>query len=164
MYRFSLAKYRMAAYTETARASTVQPSGLTCSEAVTCVRSCQLLTGYMCAFERETEAPATGLHRSALHERQRLFFVLVTCREPFVRKCAFDVGDYGLGFCTFPLSLGCDCLGHIHYFDAVLNNTKVSCPTSFTICYIHAFLQLFAGLVTRRRSFLPRKFLTWVQL
>ncbi|MEW5306570.1 MAG: hypothetical protein WDW36_009026 [Sanguina aurantia] len=45
-------------------------------------------------------------------------------REPFVRKCAFDVGDYGLGFCTFPLSLGCDCLGHIHYFDAVLNNTK----------------------------------------
>lgn len=34
-------------------------------------------------------------------------------REPFVRKCAFDVGDYGLGYCTFPLSLGCDCLGHI---------------------------------------------------
>lgn len=44
--------------------------------------------------------------------------------EPYIRKCAFDVGDYGLGFCSFPLSLGCDCLGHIHYFDATLNNSK----------------------------------------
>ncbi|KAG2429578.1 hypothetical protein HXX76_010813 [Chlamydomonas incerta] len=45
-------------------------------------------------------------------------------REPYVRKCAFDVGDYGLGYCTFPLTLGCDCLGHIHYFDATLANSK----------------------------------------
>ncbi|KXZ45138.1 hypothetical protein GPECTOR_58g587 [Gonium pectorale] len=45
-------------------------------------------------------------------------------REPYVRKCAFDVGDYGLGYCTFPLTLGCDCLGHIHYFDATLPNSK----------------------------------------
>ncbi|PNH10594.1 Copper amine oxidase 1, partial [Tetrabaena socialis] len=45
-------------------------------------------------------------------------------REPYVRKCAFDVGDYGLGYCTFPLTLGCDCLGHIHYFDATLSNSK----------------------------------------
>mmetsp|Transcript_71430 Transcript_71430/g.225594 ORF Transcript_71430/g.225594 Transcript_71430/m.225594 type:complete len:376 (+) Transcript_71430:194-1321(+) len=43
---------------------------------------------------------------------------------PFERKCAFDVGDYGLGFCTDSLELGCDCLGHIHYFDAVLNNSQ----------------------------------------
>ena len=42
----------------------------------------------------------------------------------FQRKCAFDVGDYGLGFCTNSLELGCDCLGHIKYFDAVLNNSK----------------------------------------
>jgi primary-amine oxidase len=45
-------------------------------------------------------------------------------REPYVRKCAFDVGDYGLGYCANSLSLGCDCLGHIHYFDAVLSNSK----------------------------------------
>jgi primary-amine oxidase len=38
------------------------------------------------------------------------------------RKCAFDVGDYGLGYCANSLELGCDCLGHIHYFDAVLND------------------------------------------
>mmetsp|Transcript_83846 Transcript_83846/g.237063 ORF Transcript_83846/g.237063 Transcript_83846/m.237063 type:complete len:532 (-) Transcript_83846:243-1838(-) len=39
---------------------------------------------------------------------------------PFQRKCAFDVGDYGLGYCANSLQLGCDCLGHIHYFDATL--------------------------------------------
>lgn len=43
---------------------------------------------------------------------------------PFERKCAFDVGDYGLGYCTDSLELGCDCLGHIHYFDAVLADSK----------------------------------------
>jgi len=43
---------------------------------------------------------------------------------PYQRKCAFDVGDYGLGYCANSLELGCDCLGHIHYFDAVLNDSK----------------------------------------
>ncbi|KAG1669432.1 hypothetical protein FOA52_004065 [Chlamydomonas sp. UWO 241] len=43
---------------------------------------------------------------------------------PFTRKCAFDVGDYGLGYSTSSLSLGCDCLGHIRYFDAMLSNTE----------------------------------------
>jgi primary-amine oxidase len=43
---------------------------------------------------------------------------------PYQRKCAFDVGDYGLGNCANSLELGCDCLGHIHYFDAVLNTIE----------------------------------------
>jgi primary-amine oxidase len=30
----------------------------------------------------------------------------------------------GLGNCTNSLELGCDCLGNIQYFDAVLNNSK----------------------------------------
>jgi primary-amine oxidase len=30
---------------------------------------------------------------------------------PFHRKCAFDVGDYGLGYCANTLELGCDCIG-----------------------------------------------------
>lgn len=29
-----------------------------------------------------------------------------------------------MGFCTTDLKLGCDCLGHIHYFPAVLNTEK----------------------------------------
>eukprot|EP00282_Hemiselmis_andersenii_P036548 CAMPEP_0169427548 /NCGR_PEP_ID=MMETSP1042-20121227/835_1 /TAXON_ID=464988 /ORGANISM="Hemiselmis andersenii, Strain CCMP1180" /LENGTH=660 /DNA_ID=CAMNT_0009537625 /DNA_START=22 /DNA_END=2005 /DNA_ORIENTATION=- len=42
---------------------------------------------------------------------------------PFQRKCAFDVGDYGLGYCANSLELGCDCLGHIHYFDGTLSDS-----------------------------------------
>lgn len=34
------------------------------------------------------------------------------------RRNAFDVGEYGVGALFDSLSLGCDCLGHIHYFDA----------------------------------------------
>ena len=35
-------------------------------------------------------------------------------------KNAFDAGEWGLGRMTQPLTLGCDCLGEIHYFDATL--------------------------------------------
>lgn len=44
--------------------------------------------------------------------------------EPFQRKCAFDVGDYGLGYCTTSLKLGCDCLGHIQYLPMNLCDSK----------------------------------------
>ena len=40
------------------------------------------------------------------------------------RKNAFDVGEYGIGNLTNSLTLGCDCLGEIHYFDAVLNDSR----------------------------------------
>ncbi len=40
------------------------------------------------------------------------------------RKNAFDVGEYGMGMCANSLTLGCDCLGHIHYFDATLCDSK----------------------------------------
>ena len=35
-------------------------------------------------------------------------------------KNAFDAGEWGLGRMTNSLQLGCDCVGAIHYFDAVL--------------------------------------------
>jgi primary-amine oxidase len=35
-------------------------------------------------------------------------------------KNAFDVGEYGVGSMANSLRLGCDCLGEIHYFDAVV--------------------------------------------
>jgi primary-amine oxidase len=38
------------------------------------------------------------------------------------RKNAFDVGEYGIGRMTNSLKLGCDCLGVIRYFDAVVND------------------------------------------
>jgi primary-amine oxidase len=39
-------------------------------------------------------------------------------------KNAFDTGEWGLGRMTAPLTLGCDCLGEIFYFDAVLANEE----------------------------------------
>lgn len=47
--------------------------------------------------------------------------------ETQARKSAFDVGDYGFGFCANSLKLGCDCLGHIKYFDGVVNDAQVRC-------------------------------------
>ncbi|KAL7922842.1 copper amine oxidase [Trichoderma austrokoningii] len=45
-------------------------------------------------------------------------------RRPFHRKQAFDVGDVGLGITCNQLSLGCDCLGHIKYFDGFRIDSK----------------------------------------
>jgi len=33
------------------------------------------------------------------------------------RRNAFDTGEHGIGVSLDSLALGCDCLGHIHYFD-----------------------------------------------
>ncbi|KAK4185953.1 copper amine oxidase [Podospora australis] len=41
-------------------------------------------------------------------------------RAPFPRKAAFDLGNDGAGVCANNLKLGCDCLGHITYFDGWL--------------------------------------------
>lgn len=38
--------------------------------------------------------------------------------HPHPRKHAFDIGEYGAGYMTNSLSLGCDCKGSIHYLDA----------------------------------------------
>lgn len=37
-------------------------------------------------------------------------------------KNVFDMGEYGIGWLANPLSLGCDCLGEIRYFDGVVND------------------------------------------
>jgi primary-amine oxidase len=37
-------------------------------------------------------------------------------------RTAFDIGEWGLGFMTTSLELGCDCLGEISYLDAVVHD------------------------------------------
>lgn len=37
-------------------------------------------------------------------------------------KNVFDMGEYGLGWLANPLTLGCDCLGDITYYDGVVND------------------------------------------
>ena len=64
--------------------------------------------------------------RSVAH---RLSFaeMVVPYRDPTTdhyRRTAFDIGEWGLGFLTTSLELGCDCLGEIRYLDAVMHNTK----------------------------------------
>lgn len=53
--------------------------------------------------------------------------MVVPYRDPgydHYRRTAFDIGEWGLGYMTTSLSLGCDCLGEITYIDAVINNSK----------------------------------------
>ena len=60
------------------------------------------------------------LHRAALSE------MVVPYGHPgggHFRKNAFDVGEYGIGVLTNSLTLGCDCLGSIRYFDGWLNDS-----------------------------------------
>lgn len=45
-------------------------------------------------------------------------------RPPYHRKQAFDLGDAGFGITANQLSLGCDCLGHIKYFDGYRTDSK----------------------------------------
>ena len=50
-------------------------------------------------------------------------------------KCAFDAGEYGLGKLANALELGCDCLGHIHYFDVpVADDNGVPTVMKNAIC------------------------------
>jgi primary-amine oxidase len=39
-------------------------------------------------------------------------------------KNVFDQGEVGMGLMANSLTLGCDCLGYIHYFDAQVNTTS----------------------------------------
>ncbi len=67
-----------------------------------------------------------GRDRSILY-RASLTEMVVPYGDPRAtqqRKNAFDVGEYGMGMCANSLELGCDCLGHIHYFDADLVTSR----------------------------------------
>jgi len=67
-----------------------------------------------------------GRDRSILY-RASLTEMVVPYGDPRTtqqHKNAFDVGEYGMGMCANSLELGCDCLGHIHYFDADLVTSR----------------------------------------
>ena len=53
--------------------------------------------------------------------------MVVPYRDPTTehnRRTAFDIGEWGLGFMTTSLELGCDCLGEVAYRDAVLHDSR----------------------------------------
>jgi primary-amine oxidase len=67
-----------------------------------------------------------GRVRSLAH-RMSFAEMVVPYRDPspdHYRRTAFDIGEWGLGFMTTSLELGCDCLGEISYLDATLHDSK----------------------------------------
>ena len=67
-----------------------------------------------------------GRERPILY-RASLAEMVVPYGDPNInhyRKNAFDVGEYGLGTLANALRLGCDCLGAIHYFDALMTDSR----------------------------------------
>lgn len=53
--------------------------------------------------------------------------MVVPYRDPsfdHYRRTAYDIGEWGLGYMTTSLELGCDCLGEIVYVDATLPDSK----------------------------------------
>ena len=65
--------------------------------------------------------------------------MFVPYRDPtpdHYRRTAFDIGEWGLGFMTTSLELGCDCLGEITYLDAVVHDSRgepVNIPNAICI-------------------------------
>ncbi|PNH77312.1 hypothetical protein VD0001_g220 [Verticillium dahliae] len=91
-------------------------------------------------------------------------------RPPFHRKQAFDFGDGGLGNAVNNLTLGCDCLGVIKYFDGVLTGVDGSAnETKNVIClheqdaginWKHTNWRTGRAVVTRRRELVVQFIIT----
>jgi primary-amine oxidase len=81
---------------------------------------------------RDGERVRSVAHRLSFAE------MVVPYRDPSAdhyRRTAFDIGEWGLGFMTQSLELGCDCLGEIRYLDAVLHDsTGEPYPITNAIC------------------------------
>ena len=82
--------------------------------------------------------------------------------RPHQRKHAFDLGEYGGGYMTNSLSLGCDCKGSIHYMDAdfvnragtaqVIKNAICVHEEDAGILYKHTDFRDDSVIVTRARK------------
>jgi primary-amine oxidase len=57
--------------------------------------------------------------------------------EDHKARTAFDIGEWGLGFMTTSLELGCDCLGEIAYLDAVVHDSQGEPQTIRNAICIH---------------------------
>lgn len=77
--------------------------------------------------------------RSIAH-RMSFAEMVVPYRDPtpdHARRTAYDIGEWGLGFMTTSLELGCDCLGEITYLDAVVHDSAGEPQTISNAVCIH---------------------------
>jgi primary-amine oxidase len=103
-----------------------------------------------------------GGHIRSVAHRMSFAEMVVPYRDPSVdhyRRTAFDIGEWGLGFMTTSLELGCDCLGDITYLDAVLHTGSGEPYTITNAICIHEedsgvqwkHIDLASGAETRRQ-------------
>jgi primary-amine oxidase len=72
------------------------------------------------------------LHRAAISE---MVVPYGDTGNEFYFRNVFDAGEYNLGKTVGSLALGCDCLGEIHYLDAVLaDESGNACTITNAIC------------------------------
>lgn len=85
-------------------------------------------------FYRDGDRERPILRRAALAE------MVVPYGDPHpshARQNAFDVGEYGVGWLANALELGCDCLGHIRYFDAHMTDNEGNLLTLANVVCMH---------------------------
>ncbi|WP_416676719.1 primary-amine oxidase [Egbenema bharatensis] len=76
---------------------------------------------YTVGYEEQPGQVRSILYRASMAE------MVVPYGDPrpqHFRKNAFDLGEHGIGMLANSLKLGCDCVGEIHYFDAVLTDSR----------------------------------------
>jgi primary-amine oxidase len=81
---------------------------------------------YQVAFDDPNSTDPAGTKRDVAY-RMSFAEMVVPYRDPgfdHYRRTAYDIGEWGLGYMTTSLELGCDCLGEIVYVDAVVPDGK----------------------------------------
>ncbi|HET9649742.1 MAG TPA: primary-amine oxidase [Microlunatus sp.] len=77
-------------------------------------------------YQVSFDDPHSGGARRDVAYRMSFAEMIVPYRDPtpdHYRRTAYDIGEWGLGYMTTSLELGCDCLGEITYVDAVVPNS-----------------------------------------
>ena len=90
--------------------------------------------------------------------------------HPHQRKHAFDLGEYGAGYMTNSLTLGCDCKGSIHYLDAdfpardgsvrTIKNAVCIHEEDSGILFKHSDFRDDSTIVTRARKLIVQQIFT----
>ena len=76
-----------------------------------------------CIYQVAFDDPRHSGRERDVAYRMSFAEMVVPYRDPgfdHYRRTAFDIGEWGLGYMTTSLELGCDCLGEIVYVDAVV--------------------------------------------
>lgn len=88
-----------------------------------------------CLVPRAGRMTEENYRRSAcvIHDVCKISGFLLLARHPqlHLTRCLLPLHlPQGFGFCANSLTLGCDCLGHIQYFDGLVSGAACSTPST----------------------------------